>query len=537
MARASLIAALLLLLAPAAATAQEPVFGPPGKLADGANRDRPAIVIGPNGDTVIAWNGRTSDYGEPPRETRGVFVASRPAGTAAFSAPVRVSDEPAEAVLLARNERGDVALAWRNYPAERGDAGMRLTIARAGEGFGPVENVPVPPGTTPTWRHGGGVSTELTGLAVGGDGTVLLGMTTTTPATDGETRLAAVAVRTPAGFEQTRVLAEHSNGPSVAADGAGRLYAVWLARREHSDSDPAAVFFSEHVGGGFTPPRRLSDYMPSFGGVRIVANRPGDLLVTWVSPALGYSPSQVYAAMRRAGAEWQEPRHLAQSASASPALNDAGDAVVGALGATLVAAEPGGEFGPPEGAGASHGGSISSESFFPVALDSLGTTIATWNNEARSGGVFALRRPRGGPIGPATKIASGTGRVWLAPAIATDAFGNGVIAWIEQRHYNDPATVHTLSYSANPPTVSGFEVGASAFRFKLSEPASVRIKVKRRGGPARSLLVHARTKANVVRFDRRMRSLLAADGRYRATIRARDAGPRASRVRALEFAR
>jgi hypothetical protein len=121
------------------------------------------------------------------------------------------------------------------------------------------------------------------------------------------------------------------------------------------------------------------------------------------------------------------------------------------------------------------------------------------------------------------------------PELATDGFGNGLIVWL-RGPLNEPSTVFASGYSATPPDLTAVAAKRNAFAFKVNEPARVTVTVS---GRHRSAMQWSRVPRgkNTLPFNGKVRSLLARPGRYSATFRARDAGPRASRTRTIKFKR
>jgi hypothetical protein len=530
MRRAVLLAVGVALMSPAAALAQAPVFTPRVAIGGPADWWPPSVAIGPSGDVTVAWEGRKPFYREAPRpETLGVFVATRPAGASTFSPPVRVSSDSAHGVKVARNDRGDIALVWSLVPSPRGESGVRFAFGPAGGAFGAPEVVPLPAGEGGPDVDGG--SPEV---AIGGDGTALLGYILGTA----ETSKAVAIVRTSGGFGPARVLAPSFTPPAVASDGDRRLYAAWSGKTAGQEG----VYFAEREGSGFASPQLLSapgDDAVIAWPLQLRANRAGGLLVAWSSYVQADPPetrAHVNAAMRPARGKWQKSRRIGTGEVPSAALNDAGDAAVNwwsesPEGVGLAYSPAWSGFGAPELIPSG----VGLREPLALAVDSLGTAIVAWRDfSPHPPAVFAALRPRTGPLGVVTPVSAPDKETWT-PALATDRFDNGVVAWTESEV--DGPTVYVSSYSATPPAVSGFKVKRSSFAFDLDEPALVQLTLKRNGGPAASLTKRSRAGREVVRFDARMRRMLRRPGRYRATIQARDAGPGASRVRTVTFSR
>jgi hypothetical protein len=297
-------------------------------------------------------------------------------------------------------------------------------------------------------------------------------------------------------------------------------------------------------GTGWGPPRRLSD--PAFTAgqhpnltPQLVVNRRGELIAAWADGPPDYSyANRAEVAIRRAGGDWSAPTELAgplkSVRSVSPAINDAGDTSVvwGGVSHIETAFRP---------AGASFGSPWNTQS--PVStdveamttgIDALGVTLIVHRVFASGstdgpGQMVALLRPRDRAPQPDVPI-SAVETAIQEPSLATDPFGNGVVVWTS---HGQPRPVTAVAYSALPPLVAGVRAGSAELRFRSSEPAKLRITVRRdvpRGRSATQTAV-ARAGANKVRYASRMRALLRRPGRFVATIRARDAGPRSATIK------
>lgn len=521
-----LVALVASLAAAQPAVAAAPVFGAPQVIAGGGELAR--AVMGPGGDALVAWSGQTG----------GLFVSRRAALGGPFSEPVRISAIAAASSLqLARNDRGDIAIAWGGRSPEHP---YLVAIAAPGEPFGAPEDVPVPPRGPDALKNIVEDSRSLGSpqLAVGADGTIAVGYADR-DAWANLTRT-VVSVRPPGGrFGPPQVLlaAEApSNGvgpstgePRLAADGLGRIHAAWIVQPDANPATPPRVVAAEAAPGEpFGAPRVISDpalrvtsHVP-----QLVANRRGDVVATWngTGTRIALFPTRVEVVQRSATDDWSAPQLISQPGREAyyptAAVNDRGDAVVAwfaHMGGTTTSFRPaGGGFGPP--APSVFGGSLPEE--IPVALDALGVSVAV----RIDGQVRAAVRRRDAPnegesaISPAAAIAS-------SPAVAMDRFGNGIAVWTTLR--SRVGYITTSAYSALPPAIERLRVGSREFRFKASEAAHMRITVRRvHGGRSASQTSDARLGANKLAFAASMRRLLRRGGRYTATIRTRDAGPR-----------
>jgi hypothetical protein len=217
------------------------------------------------------------------------------------------------------------------------------------------------------------------------------------------------------------------------------------------------------------------------------------------------------------------------------ALDDRGDALVSWTDGNAHASfrPAGGDWGPATGAFARQG----TVEQFPLALDADGAGLLV-SAVTRSAGtvdtIAAFVIPRGGTLGSAITVSGGEEPV-SRPRIATDALGNGLVVWF-RGPVGRSSTLFAAGYSARPPAVTAFKARKAAFSLRVSEPARVTITVWGRHRHA-SAAARVWRGANKVPFRGKVRSLLRRHGRYRATVRARDAGPRASRPRTIKFKR
>ncbi|MDP1848130.1 MAG: hypothetical protein Q8K79_10095 [Solirubrobacteraceae bacterium] len=524
------LGAALLTSAPAAAQSP-PVFAAPQVLA---NEGRHAVTaMGPAGDVIVAWAGTQ----------RGVFAARRAALGGRFATPVQVSDDRVSFLAplrLARNDRGDVALAWiREAGGQDAPGVLRVALAAAGTtAFGPPEDAVSAP------------SVGDPALAIGDGGEVALAFEVLAP--DGKAD--AYGVLRPAGgpvgrpaLLGRRVL---GRGAQLAAGPGGTLHALWVAETSELGRPATSAAFTAEAspGSGFGAPRRLSDPALTAGNgyvtPQLVANRRGDLLAAWAGSPPFSGPFQTRAdvATRPAGGDWSAAGDVAGPhkavLSVSPVLNDRGDAVVswGNLSHVETIFRPaGGAFG-----GLFNTQVVASPDFdgMAVALDALGIALIVRRQVVGHAGgpgrIHVLLRARAEVPGPDIPV-SGVEEAISSPAIATDPFGNGIVVWSSG---GSARPVTAVAYSATAPVVARVRAGSRELRFRANEPANVRITVRRdvRHGKSATQTAVARPGANNVRYVSKVRALLRRKGRYVATIRARDAGPRSATVK-LRFRR
>lgn len=510
-----------------AAQAAEPVFGAPVTLAgDGSD---PSVVMGPGGDAVVAWSGRTS----------GVFVARRGALGGSFSRPQRVSDDVARAPALTRNAAGMLALVWVGRTDRSQPATVHAAVAPAGRPFGAPEDILLP---SPDAGRAALDDIARPAVTLGPDGSV------TVAVTDIERRLLVSQRLAGGAFAQASVLAEGVNGDaSIAGDNGGSVVASWV--QQIAEADPTsfhAVVYAAEIGPASGPgaPRLLSD--PSelaSNGVTspvVVANPRGDVLVAWAAFPAGIGTSIVPSALRVAErsptGEWSPTRAAISDggyfgAPLSAAINDRGDAVVGSYdpsGATNTVFRPAGaRFQARQrvllAAGAG-GRSV-------LGVDALGDTVhlslvAGLGTEPQAR-IIAVTRSGSGT--PSVAAVSTAGETESVPDLGFDPFGNGLVVW------GSPGAgggaIRAAAYSAGPPVISGLRVGKREFRLHINEPAGVQISVRGPRHAKGEQLFAARAGFNRVRFTTGLRKALRRRGRYTVRIRTADAGPRKATVK------
>jgi hypothetical protein len=153
----------------------------------------------------------------------------------------------------------------------------------------------------------------------------------------------------------------------------------------------------------------------------------------------------------------------------------------------------------------------------------------------QNAGVASVERVRnhqfGEPVGLTQPGHGGYG----TPEIALDRFGNGLVTF-GQFANGDATTIYTVAYGVAPPMVTAFRAAANEFKFRVNEPARVRVTI-RHGKSTLRQRARARPGRNRISFTPAIRAFLRHPGRYHATIRARDAGPGESRPRVVAIER
>jgi hypothetical protein len=473
-----LIVLLTLVLASPAAAADR--FGPETLLAEGVS---PAVSVSPNGAATVAWS-------RP--ERGGVLVARRRPGARAFGKPVNVvPDAHAAGVLMA--QRGNtLAVAWREYTTDEVDPADTTWVA-VGPDFEPERIA----GALPT------------GLAVGAGGAVMVAV----DRYDDVGPHGFTAVRPPGGPLGAPVPLPEGGTASVVAAPDGGWRAVWIG----ASAVLAADAGTDGVFNAATPlsaPGEIG-YFPA-----LTTNTHGELLAAWWRES-GGTERFIESASRPAAGPWQPAEVLGSTPPVDPPaialdaltadLNDAGDAMVGfeayddvffsRQARRFTTFRPaGGAFG--EAAASLDSRTPSDPSF---ALDSEGATVIARRAVAIGEGFFASVREGDGRLGRERRVSEDASN---PPTMGMDEFGNGVLAWTTAKV--DVGQVHVAGYSRRPPQLSDVSLAGRRVRFTVDEPATV--KVGKRTvvvGPGR----HA---------------VRVPPGTERATVVARDAGPRRS---------
>jgi hypothetical protein len=516
------IAAVMTMAQPASAATPK-VFAPPQDLAIDAIA--PQVVMGPAGDATVVWQGLKG----------GLFVARRSVLGGRLSAPEKVVDENVNAytVRVARNDRGDVAIAWA--ASVDNVFRPRVVIAPPGQSFGPPADVPLPP-RAPVPGEDTGRQFGWPELVVAPDGTVAVGFSETDYGANVSRTL--VSTRPPGGeFRPPQVLATSTGAvwegpitmaPKLAMDADGRLIAAWVFQPGPLVDGAKLLMAEAAPGQPFGPARTISDpSLPGVSDARLAVNPRGDVVAAWTShivqPLADTHPGRLDVMERSPSGAWSARHALSSNgvtiATPTVALNDAGDAIVAVPTTSGMATSF-------RGAHVGFGAAVPSPvayadgSEVPIAIDALGDSVSVRSDDQT---VFAQLRVRGAEPEPEVPV-SAPSKVY-GPNVAMDGFGNGIVVWNENRR--GVAVITAASYSALPPVVAKLRVRKHKFSMSANEPALVRIAVRRkRGGRKASQITVARPGANGLKFDKRMRHLLKRKGRYTMTVRAYDAGPR-----------
>jgi hypothetical protein len=564
------LAAALTLALPAAAEARSGWFGPVTVAEEKARLSQ--IALGPTGEAFVTWAG---DIDSP----LPVSVATRPAG-GRFGAPERVGGSSVYATI-ALGARGHATLGWRAPPPRH----EFLTTGRAPAGpFGPPVTVEAL-GATDT-EHPGDAATAVDAL-----GTTTYAWRVTLIHDNGsrrEDRIRVVRRAADGGFSPVQEIGSWRNigHPALIVDRAGIALLAWQAVDHGEDPRASRVTYATAPPGQeFGAPRVLSG--PAGPGItpRLASNGRGDAMLAWVPAPSGFSGSRapgekvpLFSSFRPSGGDFgpvestlpekvgPHPEAMDPQPGGQLALDDAGNAIFAWSNASnvLTTFKPAGrEWGPitpitkmPVCCPTPAPDPFPSERLRALEFDAKGNAVLVLTDEARrlgfeergAQGVGASVRPRGGRFGKPEGIAAQDAERGYCCSAALDRLGNGLVSWTDGRRvlamlydvaaprigYLDPVTTATRAAARAKPLTRGF-------RFRVSEPARVKLAIDRRGSGgwrrvgAVSLL--APKGPGRLALTKGLQARVAARGSYRATLSARDAAGRRAKPRTAEFAR
>ena len=515
------------------------------------------VVFDPHGTALAAW------VGSQPRMTGGIDLRLRatvrpPGGS--FDPPVALEEgfdnrdaigTPSfslTSVDVASAGDGDLITSWHSSCCLVGSevSSVRVVVRPPGGPFNAVETVD----SGSTQAGTGVLSPQLAGSAQGSAIVVWGKMQTLT------TGQVAACWRAPGGSFTGCAIEDVSDSGStpeatdVGLDGQGNAVAVW-SRKLPTGADPYAVQTAGRAAGSlaWTPLNTFSEPGVDLAQPQLASSRQGAAIVAW-----------------RRGMD-----RIDGAAKAGGAV-----------------------FGPSQPLSASGGNPV----FPDVAMDPDGNGAAAWERipppdtlvevagyDGAGPRLSGLSIPAGGDTGQPLTFGVGATDVWSAVQSVGWSFGDGAAApGAQVTHTYEPAggsftaTVTAVDSLGNATSGSGttlirdtirpvlsrlrmarrrFAVGrartplvarrvprGSAFRFRLSEPATVKIRIDRkllRGGRTvyRRVAVltrrRQRTGSNRVRFSGRIKRRALRRGAYRATLRAVDATGNRSGARKTSF--
>jgi hypothetical protein len=353
----------------------------------------------------------------------------------------------------------------------------------------------------------------------------------------------------------------------LALDDGGHAVLVWQAGAERwrpaPDTPPVRVWAAEgQLGAGFDAPRVLSGSGPRDNagtGLDLEGNARGDVVVAWGVGVVGSGapsdlPSGTYATLKRGGGSFEPPRLVVGSAghprvNPAVAIDPRGAAAVSAQSPCEVAVVmrgPAGGWGAPRAAWQD---CETSPGDAALGIDAGGRALVATGGPRGDGGDGPLRATRMTPHRAERPLVLSEPRSRnFAPDLDLDAVGNGLLAWEgddgpnpDRNGFDATRPIQFAVYDGSRPAVSKFGLApvATAFRFRLSEPARVTVRVVRlgaRGGKKLGTL-HARglRGKNMVRWRGKLEGALRRNGRYRATITARDSANKQAKPRQFGF--
>jgi hypothetical protein len=531
----------------AAHAAQGPFFGPPSTISPGAVQG-----VAPALDGSLSVLSGESDLQSASSILR--IVRRRP-GNPGFDAPEEIAREPGAGsssfggprftltTTFARSPLGQEVVAWLPAPTQPGDPIIRLRASN-GQTFGPVEDVALParlpakPGNENVVAASRSISVAA---ALATDGTLALAACETDYRSD--THRMLLWLRPPGEMGSWNTFGRCTYSVRLGTDSSGRIDALWSGPEDGApDNAPRVIWTTARapLQPGFGPRQPLSD--PSRDADNgssppdLVTSPIGEALAIWNGPGNGTGPviaNEAFAAVRTRDGSWGAPQQLSDAGHAafrpSAAVSATGEMVVAwASGGPLVSTlrSPGGRFGrlvtTPISAG--------QVEKLPLALDSLGTTVAVRRSDNR---LQASLRTRSGDTSQETAV-SPPGGAANDPSIVTDPFGNGLLIWTRvitgASGYEETLVA---PYSAAPPAVSHLVVLPTGnVTVKLNEPGRLSLSVTAEGTSAKQVFA-VLPKPGVVKLLTvgKVRRLLRAHATRRLTLRARDAGPRVRTLR------
>ena len=338
--------------------------------------------------------------------------------------------------------------------------------------------------------------------------------------------------------------------PDVGMDAHGNAAAVWT-RKAPGATDPHAVQTAGRSAGtsGWTPLGTFSEPGTELTQATIATSPQGASIVAW-----RHGTDRIDGAARPPGGAFGPSQPLSASGGnpMSPALamdpdgNGAAAWQRGTSPDTLV------EVGGYDGAGPRLNDlSIPSAGRTKQPLTFSVTPTDVWSPVQSVDWAFA--DGSGAPGSQVTHTYRRVGGRFTATVSATDSLGNtsGASGVTRVRDTERPV-VSRLRMArrrfavarGRTPLVAKRVPRGSAFRFRLSEPAKVKIRIEQRVKRGRRAVYRkvavltrrrGRTGKNSVGFTGRIKRRALAPGAYRATIRAVDAGGNSSRARRVAF--
>ena len=182
-----------------------------------------------------------------------------------------------------------------------------------------------------------------------------------------------------------------------------------------------------------------------------------------------------------------------------------------------------------------------------VAIDRQGAGLLAWVETGRPEGGSdpyatlppVLRAARVGPDGKlgARELVTAHEHVY-SPSVAFDTLGNALAVYNRGKAGEG---VYAVDYDVRVPSIGDLDVERDAVDLRASEPARVRVEFHRLAGRRASSLGALKRRvlrgSNTLPLTSKLATRLAAAGRYRATVTARDAAGRRAKTRRVSFTR
>jgi hypothetical protein len=541
--------------------AVRPPGGPFGLADDvprpaGENVNSPVeVTFDAQGAALAAWVGSTSSvsginfhlrasvrppggsFGSPESLDNGVDNADA-VGTPTFM----LSD-----VSVASSGAGDLIVSWRSVCCLVGSdtASVRVAVRPPGGPFGSSQTVDSIPTAS-------GANVGSPRLAGGSEGSAVVVWSRISTSTTGNV---AACTRPPGGtfagcaIEDVSDTGTNPAAPKAALDAQGNAVAVWT-RKAPTGADPVAVQTAERAAGSsqWTQTTTFSEPGIDLTQAQLAASRQGLAAIVWRR-----GTDRIDGAVRLPGAAFgaSQPVGASGTTAVFPLL------VMDAEGNGAAAWERGMspstsvELAGFDAAGPRLTPSLPSAGDTGQPLAFAVGAVDVWSSVQSIGWSFADGAAATGT--PVTHTFERVGGSFTSTVTAVDSLGNSSSA-SGATQVRDTARPVVSRLRVAPrrfrvargrtPLVAKRVPRGSKFRFRLSEPATVKIRLERRARRARrgvyrkvAVLTrrHKRTGQNSVMFSGRIKRRALAPGAYRATVRAVDAAGNSSRARRVSF--
>ena len=247
--------------------------------------------------------------------------------------------------------------------------------------------------------------------------------------------------------------------PSIAVDAVGNAYAVWLDRRNYSDTGApyyySDVYFAYRpVGGTWARNMRVSDANGNYRGAPVIAlDGWGQAYAVWEDARSG--TTEIYFANGPQVGDWSANVQISESVGGSMqsypriALDGGGSAYViwgdqASHQIQFAYRAANGAWTAPTRVSSPTNMGTSFE--FDIAVDSTGNAHIVW--ALMGSGIYYAFRPLGGTWGTKVQVSDQKGTKFLGPRIALDSSGNAYVAWTDNRTYGDTGDIYFAYHPA-----------------------------------------------------------------------------------------